>query len=351
MWRNIGLILVAIVAVLAGVGFVLPAKMHIETQVVVQASPQLAFQTLSNIREFNAWSPWVKMDPAATYKYTGPESGEGASMSWTSQKMGSGAMTILSAMPTHIDVALEFADKSISKSWFDLAPEGSGTKITWGFESPPYGLALWERYFGVAMTPEIKKEYKAGLADLKTYLETKATMPQSPAAPSQSSAEPTEPAVTVAGEIVTLEAKPVVLAPGDAAGSTIDGAVAAAYATIDAFISAQKLTPAGPAIAITRSYDAPTAHWVFEAGVPVAAAPGKAPADTDGVTIGSTYAGKAVKFKYHGRSDGTEPTYSAIPAWLKAKNLVVNGDSWEEYLSDDKTPKDDWDINIYFPIK
>lgn len=356
MWRNLGLIFVAIVAVLAGVGFLLPVKTHVERSSTINAPPQLVFETLSNMKEFNAWSPWVKTAPEATFKFSGPDSGEGASMSWESKKLGDGTMTIMSAMPARIDVALQFGGKSIAKSWYDISAQGNATKVTWGFESGPYGMALWERYFGAfLMAPQIKAEYKAGLVDLKTYVETKATMPQTPAAAMspQASAETmtSEPAVTVTGEIVTLTSKPVILAAGDAAGSGIDSAVGAAYTKIDTYITAQKLTPAGPAIAITRSYDVASSHWVFEAGVPVAALPAKPPVAGDVVTLGHTYAGKAAKFKYHGRFDGTEPTYNAIAAWLKDKKLEVNGDSWEEYLSDDKTPRDDWDINIYFPVK
>jgi len=354
MWRKIGLIAGAIVAGLAGIGFFLPVKTQVQQSIAVNAPPQLVFDTLSNIKEFNAWSPWVKRAPDATFKYSGPDAGEGASMSWESKKAGSGTMTILSATPARIDVALQFGGNSNAKSWYDLSLRGDATLVTWGFETSPYGLALWDRYFGVLLiAPAIKKDYKAGLADFKTYIETKATMPQAPASAPQAAAEPVtgEPPVAVAGETVTLASRPVILAAGDAAGSGIDAAVAAAYAKADAFISAQKLHPSGMAIAITRGYDVATGHWVFDAGVPVAAAPSKTPAAADGVTVGQTYAGKAVKFKYHGRPDGTEPTYRAIDAWMKSKKFVPNGDSWEEYLSDDKTPKDDWDINIYFPVK
>src|SRR5262249_36696452 len=159
-----GMSLLAIVAVVAGIGFVLPAKTHVAQSITINAPPQLVFQTLNSMKEFNAWSPWMKKDPGASFKFEGPDAGEGASMSWQSAKLGTGTMTIMSSMPAHIDVAVEFGGHSSAKSWYDLMPDGSGTKLTWGFESAPYGLAIWDRYFGaVLMGPETKKEYKAGL--------------------------------------------------------------------------------------------------------------------------------------------------------------------------------------------
>jgi effector-binding domain-containing protein len=204
----------------------------------------------------------------------------------------------------------------------------------------------------------IRKAYKTGLNDFKTYVENKASLPASPTATApgeQSLATPTDHmgAVpeTFSGELVTLVAKPVVLAPGEASGEGIDPAIKAGYDKISAYIAAQKLTPAGAPIAITHSYDVTTAHWVFDAGIPLAAAPATPPTATDGVSLAETYAGKAVVFKYHGDPSKSAAFYNAIDAWLKAQNLEVAGDSWEEYLSDEKTPVADWDVNIYFPVK
>jgi effector-binding domain-containing protein len=360
MWKRIGLGVAALAVVLVGAGFILPAKTHVEKSILISAPQDQIFTTLNNIKEFNAWSPWIKMEPGATTEYSGPESGEGASLHWAGKKLGKGSMTVIAAAPeTRIDLAIEFAGKAGDRSWFDLSPQSGGIQVTWGYESTPYGMNLFNRYSGALLAgPMIRKAYKSGLNDFKTYVENKASLPASsvPSSPGALSlATPTDHmgAVpdTFSGELVTLEAKPIVLAPGDATGEGIDPAIKAGYDKISAYIAAQKLTQAGAPVAITHSYDVTTAHWVFDAGIPLSAAPATPPAATDGVTLAQTYAGKAVKFKYHGDPSKTAAFYNAIDAWLKAQNLEVAGDSWEEYLSDAKTPITDWDVNIYFPVK
>jgi len=357
MWKAIGLGAAAVVVALAGVGFVLPAKTRIEKSIVISAPQEQVFATLNNLKEFNAWSPFLKMEPSATTEFSGPEAGEGASLHWAGKKLGKGSMTVVASTPeTRIDYALEFDGKAGDKSWFDVAPQSGGIQVTWGYESTPYGINILNRYVGALFVgPGLRKAYKSGLADLKTYVESKAALPAAPApvVGEQSMAPDTMGALPAnfSGEIVMLEASPVIVVAGDATGEGIDPAIKGAYAKVQAYLAAQKVSPAGPPVAITHNYDIATQHWVFDAGLPVAAAPASPPSEADGVKIVQSYAGKAAKFKYHGDPGKSEAFYNGIFAWLKAQNLEPAGDSWEEYLSDEKTPIAEWDVNIYFPVK
>lgn len=356
MWKAIGLLAAAAFATAVGVGFILPAKTRIEKSILINAPQELVFSTLDNLKEFNAWSPFLKMEPAATVEFSGPQKGEGASMHWTGKKLGKGSLTVVSSAPeTRIDYQLEFDGKAGDKSWFEVKPQSGGINVTWGYESTPYGIDLINRYAGALIVgPGLRKAYKSGLADLKAYVEGKAALPQAapetgdkPAAPGAMAGVPDN----FSGEIVMLEAKPVVLAAGDAAGEGIGPAIDGAYGKVRAYLAAQKLEAAGAPIAITHKYDVATQHWVFDAGMPLAAAPAAPPSPSDGVRIAQTYAGKAARFKYHGDPAKTEAFYNAIFAWLKTQSLEPAGESWEEYLSDEKTPVADWDVNIYFPVK
>ncbi len=104
-------------------------------------------------------------------------------------------------------------------------------------------------------------------------------------------------------------------------------------------------------IAITRGYDAATNHWTFDAGIPLGTNVVRAPSASDGLKLGKTYAGKAIMFAYHGRPEGIEGMYPAVEAWITAKKLRRNGDWWQEYQTEDPSPKDDWNIVIYYPVK
>ncbi|MFO1187490.1 MAG: GyrI-like domain-containing protein [Alphaproteobacteria bacterium] len=355
MWKAIGLGAAAVVAVLAGAGFILPSKTHIEKSILVNAPQEQVFATLNSIKEFNAWSPFLKMEPTATTEFSGPDAGEGASLHWVGKKLGKGSMTVVASTPeTRIDYALEFGGKTGDKSWFDVKPQSGGINVTWGYESAPYGINILNRYVGALFVgPGLRKAYKSGLVDFKAYVESKAALPAAPPAGDKSMAPSPMGAVPAnfSGEIVTLEAKPAIVAAGDGMGEGIDGAVKAAFGKVQAYLSAQKIAAAGPPIAITHSYDVATQRWAFDAGMPVAAAPAAPPAAADGVRAIQTHAGKTAKFKYHGDPAKSEAFYNAIFAWLKAQGLEPAGDSWEEYLSDEKTPSEEWDVDIYFPVK
>jgi effector-binding domain-containing protein len=355
MWRIIGLGVVALLVALIGAGFVLPTKTHVERAITINAPQDQVFRTLNNIKEFNSWSPWLKIDPAATITFSGPESGEGAAIHWTGRRVGKGALTVVAVTPeSHIDYALEFDGKAGSKSWLDLKPKSSGIEVTWGFESAPYGYNILSRYAGALIFgPLTKRNYKSGLADLKTYVESKAALPSAPAA-SSSAQPPSEPALPpgVSGEILGVEAKTLVVLAGETMGAqNIGDSLNAAYAKIAAYLSAHGLTAAGAPVAISHSWEEKTQHWVFDAGIPVAAAPAKAPTAEEGVKIVQSYAGKAAKFHYHGSPADSSAIYAAIFPWLKSRSLAPAGDSWEEYLTDPKTPMESWDVNIYFPVK
>lgn len=74
---------VLILIVVAG-AYAIPSEVSLERSVVVDAPPAGVYPHVSSFQNFNAWSPWAKIDPNAKYEFTGPESGVGSTMSWTS---------------------------------------------------------------------------------------------------------------------------------------------------------------------------------------------------------------------------------------------------------------------------
>ncbi len=49
---------------------------------------------------WNAWSPWAKMDPAMKQAYEGPSAGAGAIYTWAGDReVGEGRMTITESTP------------------------------------------------------------------------------------------------------------------------------------------------------------------------------------------------------------------------------------------------------------
>ncbi len=170
-WVAIGL---AIAAVLAVAGAFLMPRYRVVTRSVDIAAPQPAvFALVSDLRQFNDWSPWFERDPAATYIFTGPTDGVGQTFHWKSENrdVGTGSMTIESIEPDQrVAIALDFVDQGTAETWFTVEPKGAGSTVTWGF-STDLGFNPINRYFGAMIDDVVGADYEAGLERLKALAE------------------------------------------------------------------------------------------------------------------------------------------------------------------------------------
>lgn len=164
----------ALAIILGGVGLMLPAKVHLERTILIDATAARVFLLINNFQGFNEWSPWAALDPATQYEYSGPASGVGATMTWASDNpnVGKGSQTILaSETDRHVRVSLQFGDMDSAIATYDLAAEGSGTRVTWGFDQE-FGYNIILRYFGLMFDRWIGADYEKGLARLKSLAQS-----------------------------------------------------------------------------------------------------------------------------------------------------------------------------------
>src|SRR3954467_10408210 len=87
-----------------------PSGFRIARSILISAPPQTVFDQINDFHKWEAWSPWLKMDPNVKQTYEGPPSGPGAKYAWSGNKqIGQGRMTILETNPpTLIRIKLEF---------------------------------------------------------------------------------------------------------------------------------------------------------------------------------------------------------------------------------------------------
>ena len=165
--------IVAVIVLVLVVGFVLPRQVHIERSIVINAPRAQLFDALDGFKRFNEFSPWAALDPNTQYSYSGPESGVGAKMSWTStdSKVGSGTNEIVeSTPPNFIRTRLVFGDQGPAEASFKLEPADGGTRVTWGFDCD-LGDNPIAHYFGLMFDKWIGSDYDKGLAKLKQVME------------------------------------------------------------------------------------------------------------------------------------------------------------------------------------
>ncbi len=164
------LIIIALSILIFGIGAFLSKEFSVERSIEINAAPEVVFDEVNSLKNWNAWSPWLARDPSIQNTYSGPDSGVGAMVTWTSEKSGSGTQTITkSERPTRIETALDFGDMGQPSSGWTFAPSGDGTKATWGLSGEAVGPL--GGYFAKMMDGWVGEDYEDGLARLKQVVE------------------------------------------------------------------------------------------------------------------------------------------------------------------------------------
>ena len=142
---------------------------------LVTTSPEAdVFAQVNDLRKWDACSPWAKLDPDAKISFEGPESGQGAAMSWAgNEKVGEGKMTVVESQPNDaVKLRVDFVKpfEGTSNSDFAFKPEGDGTAITWAMSAHHNFL---EKAMCLVMNGKkmIGDDMEKGLAQLKSVAE------------------------------------------------------------------------------------------------------------------------------------------------------------------------------------
>ena len=167
----IGVIVVVFVIIVA----LQPAEFHIARTATIAAPAEVVFAQVNELKKWDAWSPWIKIDPAMKQTYEGPASGKGALSRWAgNNQVGEGSMTITESRPNElIRFDLEFIKPmaGTSTSEFTFKPEGNRTTVTWSMSGRNNFIAKAMCLF-MNMDKMVGGEFEKGLAQMKSITET-----------------------------------------------------------------------------------------------------------------------------------------------------------------------------------
>jgi len=171
------LAIVATIVVLLLIGLFLPGggHGHVERSIIIERPPSHVFDVLNSFKRFNEWSPWAKKDLAASYTFEGPESGQGAVMTYAANKeVGSGRFEIIESTPTSIIKMIQRpTDGRTATVTFDVGTSDLGVKVTWTYDVELGGNPI-ERIKGKYLDSSIGGDYQYGLMRLKALIESSA---------------------------------------------------------------------------------------------------------------------------------------------------------------------------------
>lgn len=175
-------IILAILAVLL-VGFLAfvatrPAAFRYTRSLAIAAPAETLFAQVDDLRKFQDWNPWAKLDPQCAFTFEEATTGTGASYHWKgNSKVGEGRMTITESRPhelvrSRLEFIKPFASTNVAE--FTFKPEGGRTLVTWTMTGENKFMS---KLMGVFMNFEqmIGRDFEQGLATLKTLAEQPAT--------------------------------------------------------------------------------------------------------------------------------------------------------------------------------
>ncbi len=151
-----------------------PEDFRLTRSTTIQAPPADVFAHVNDFHQWEAWSPWAKMDPTMKASYSGAAAGPGAAYSWTgNSEVGEGKMTILKSQPPEsVLIQLDFLKpmEATNMCEFTFKPEGPGTLATWDMSGKLNFMAK-AIHLVMDMDKLVGSDFEKGLAQLKAVSE------------------------------------------------------------------------------------------------------------------------------------------------------------------------------------
>ena len=151
-----------------------PATFRIQRSIRIAAPREQLYAYVSDLHNFDAWSPWGALDPAMRKAHFGAAGGVGAGYEWQgNNKVGHGRMEITDAVePARVVIKLDFLKpfEAHNTAEYLLAASGEGTEFTWAMHgSNNFVSKLMGLFF--SMDRMVGGQFEQGLASLKTLAE------------------------------------------------------------------------------------------------------------------------------------------------------------------------------------
>jgi len=150
----------------------LSANVKVERTLLIAAPAAAVFDRVNILRNWELWSPWLRLDPAMKIVYGEKESGVGAGFSWESRHrhVGKGSMSIVESRPVeYIATNNNFMHQGVAKGYFRFEPVDGGTQVTWGMQAN-MGQNPIKKLLGLVMDKWVGSDFEKGLANLRQVL-------------------------------------------------------------------------------------------------------------------------------------------------------------------------------------
>ena len=174
MIKKILIAIAVIVVVFLIVVALQPGDFRVARTATMSAPASAVFAQVNELRNWEAWSPWAKLDPAAKNAFEGPPAGTGAIFRWAgNNQVGEGSMTITESRPSElVRFKLEFLKPmaGTSTTEFTFKPGGHQTTVTWSMSGENNFIAKAMCLF-MSIDKMVGGQFEQGLAAMKSIVE------------------------------------------------------------------------------------------------------------------------------------------------------------------------------------
>ena len=369
------LISLAIVAALfLVISLVLPSSRHLSEKVETNRKATIVYDTLNSLRRFKDWNPLVLRDPRMQLKLSGPDSGVGARLDYSSNvaALGNGSWEITANDPGRsVTYAIANPQRGHDKrTVFVLRPtghSGRNIEITQNYDVT-YGWDLMGRYAGLYVARHVGDDMKMGLERLATML---TTVPNVDYRMQGSNWSDFRFADVPAEHLLVVSAGSIQRDPDKLAAS-----MKADMEWIKRSMEASGLVAAGPMRIISTEFG--RENYTFDVAQPVRrggaakgdekkgaeadAAVAEAPAGDMVALTGlklqgpvkavDTKAGRAAIVSYTGYLMGLENVHNALRAWVLTQGQEVVDRPWDVYKNGiDQAITENGQYDVYWKLK
>ena len=368
--------LLIVFALFVVIGLFLPASRTVSHSVETNRPMSTVNDILSGFTRFKDWNALINHDPRMQLTTSGPETGEGATLNFSSSQhsIGSGKWEVVEIVPGEkivyaLDTPGRGENKRMTFRFQRTGQRNQNIEISQRY-TVDYGYDLLGRYAGTLyVNSEVGADIKRGLTKLSNLLTTIPRFDYSQHEPGF--------------EIVELPAQNVLLATTAAKRANDDIAVAMTNMRkwIDQVMEKNGLEAAGPMRIVTNEFGADT--YGFDVVLPIrrkgsgpaadaaegeegeavaaVAAPAVDPSapletfdiDVEGpVVYAQLPAIRAARTTYTGPSPGLARIRDLVRAWAQVRGYEPTDRPYEEYLGDIKDMlAEDAEFNAYWPVR
>ncbi len=163
-----------------------PVDFRVSRSASIAVPPDVVFPHINDMKKWQEWSPWAKLDPNSKATFEGPVAGAGAVFRWVgNHEVGEGSMVITESRTNElIRFKLTFLKpmEGTCDTEFTFKPEGGATLVTWTMASKNGFIAKAMSLF-MDCEKMCGDQFEQGFKNLKEVIAAAKPAPAAPAKP------------------------------------------------------------------------------------------------------------------------------------------------------------------------